>query len=183
MKEYVYLVTMPAKHYYDGYESYEYDVVNNPDGIYEKSVLNTFRNFYGDLGWGAESARYISKPAIKDLLESFGYKLQHTRELGINTEHVFMKLTIKTNALGSHLLTILDCIKNDVVSQTSDGFAVHVRAAGYELCGWQNFNPVDIVDCDHTRSTRCMITTDKDGTIVEVRECRKCKKLFKRPVQ
>lgn len=184
MKDYVYLVTMPAKHYYDdGYEHYEYDVVNNPDGIDEKSVLKTFRNFYGSLGWGAEPTRYISKPAIKDLVESFGYKLTHTRELGINTEHVFMKLTIKTNALGSHLLTILDCVKNDVVSQTSGGFDGHVMAAGYNLCGWQNFNPVDIVDCAHTRSTRCMITTDKDGTIVEVRECRKCKKLFKRPVR
>ena len=65
IKEYTYLVTMPAKHYYDGYESYKYDVVNNPDGIYEKSVLNTFANFYGDLGWGAEPTRYTSKPVIK----------------------------------------------------------------------------------------------------------------------
>lgn len=182
---YEYLITMPSKFYFNDpweIDSYPIDHICNPDGDREVHMQNVFWGFYGDKGWGNESSRYTRISKINELINSYGYSLNHIRENGITNEYVFIRLKVSTTALGNHLKIILDAIESDFIKM-EEGCKTFIRGAKMVRHGWQNLNAVDLEDCKHIRSRLIQIMNDKDGSIVQVCCCSKCKDVFKRPVR
>ena len=186
INKYTYLVTMPARFTYsDGHtDPYDVDFISNPTGADEEDILNCFTSIYGQ-GMYSQSGRFKRLNRIKRLIVVYNYKLIEGVSDRLYTKKenntVCLEIIIKTDALGSHLACILEDIDSDLEYGERE-FSTWVRGAMVKRQKWQKIDANKLVDCDHTKSKRLEIMKDKDGSIVEVRECSKCKQLFKRHI-
>lgn len=181
LKTYEYLVTMPAKFnwYMIGWKCYDVDLYNNPDGENEHHLLQSFYTFFGKDAF-SDSIRFTRITKIAEVLEKYNYKLDHDYDFSITKDTVSMKLVIKTNAVRQHLEIILDEILNEYFHSLV-GCDEWVREAKIKKHGWQNLDFGVLETCEHNYN-RLQIMNDKNGSIVEVLECTKCKELAKREV-
>lgn len=181
IKEYKILTTMPSifNWYQLDWGHYDVDMFNNPDGENEKHLLSGLWGFYGKSRFG-EKDRYIVLPKVKNLIDSYGYKVTHDYQWTIDEEFVSLTFTLFTDALGIHLETIMDSVYSEY-RNIGEGYSEWIREAKIKCHGWQNVNPeIFLPVCEHKKKTRLQIMNDKDGSIVEVLECNKCKELSKR---
>ena len=178
--KYTYLITMPAKFtYYDSCtDPYDVDFISNPKGKGEQDTLDCFSNIYGQY-WN--EGRFKRIKAVKKLVDLYNYKLiEGDSRIYLKKESntICLELIIETDALGTHLATILEAIDLEIEEGEKE-FGMWVGGVGVRRHRWQHIKQENLVSCEHPRSKRLEIMKDKDGTIVEVRECSKCKKLFK----
>lgn len=175
---YTYLITMPTKFnwYMIDWGSFDVDLYNNPDGDNEKQLLSAFYSFYGP-AWG-DKIRFSDIPKIATLMQKYNYTIEHRYNFSVLPDEVNMKLEIKTEAMGQHLETFLDEVLNEYFYSES-GCSEWITEAKIKKHGWQDFNVKSIIKCTHSYE-RLQIMNDKDGSIVEVLECSKCKELSKR---
>lgn len=181
LKTYEYLVTMPAKFnwYMIDWGCFNVDLYNNPEGEHEKQLLQGFYSFFGKVPF-SDSTRFTNNERIANILEKYNYKLKHDYDFSITKDMLSMKLVIKTNAIRQHLEQILDEILN-IYFYPLDGCGEWIKEAKIKKCGWQNLDFSALELCEHNY-TRLQIMNDKNGSIVEVLECTKCKELAKREV-
>lgn len=133
-----------------------------------------------------QSGRFKRLNGIKRLIELYNYKLVEgvSDRLYIKKEMstVCLEIIIETDALGKHLEYILEAIDSDLEYGERE-FSTWVNGVQVKREKWQKIDHNKLIDCEHIKSKRLEIIKDKDGSLVEVRECSKCKQLFKRHIQ
>lgn len=181
LNTYTHITAMPNK--FDYYEidwgTFPVDLHNNPDGVYEKKLVQALWSFYGPFGWN-DSTRFSSKPEIERLIDRFGYSLSHDYNLESDENETRLVFTLKTEALGEHLDIILNTVLDELYREASY-CREWVNEARMKPRGWQNFDAKRVQRCKH-KFERLQIMNDRDGSIVEVLECNKCKELKKRVI-
>lgn len=186
INKYIYLITMPARFTYSDSctDAYDVDFINNPTGTDEEAILGCFEGVYGQ-GMYNQSGRFKRLNGIKRLIELYNYKLVEgvSDRLYIKKEMstVCLEITIETDALGKHLEYILEAIDSDLEYGERE-FSTWVNGVQAQREKWQKIDHNKLIDCEHIKSKRLEIMKDKDGSIIEVRECSKCKQLFKRHI-
>lgn len=177
---YTYLITMPSKFQWHNHDDawYDIDQLKHPDSWGAKDLMNTFCDIYS-----ISSFDYLidKNKEISLLILKYGYKIKYEMTVNVDDKLVNLKTIIKTNAKGLHLETILNYVYS-LLGSNEKGFSGWRKDANVTHKGWQNLDPEDLVPCDHSQVERLNIMNDKDGSIVQICECKLCKDVFKRPI-
>lgn len=183
MNEYKYQIVMPAKgEYWDEYEgTFKFNHHKSPETYPAKMLRETFHNYY-TRGWDTRPEFFQTYGRIEDILKMFNYKLITSREIVLEKDFLVFTLTLRTNAVGSHLIDIMTIIADNVRGQTQ-GHGFFVGNAKIRHKGWVDLDTSKLVECEHENNTRLSVMNDEKGVIVAVCECHDCNQLFKIPVR